>query len=136
MSDWQPAGPHRYRVEGDFVLWESHGPVAPEHAHIFAQLMLRIGTEHGRAYCITDGRDMQPVPAASRRIYLEYIKRHKPCFVLAIYGAPLPIRVAGMLVVHAARVLSLPPLHVRYTSTEEEARAYLDEQRQAVAGRP
>lgn len=133
MNDWQPAGPHRYLVEGDFVRWESHGPMHPEQAHTFAQLLLRVSGEHGRAYCIADGRDMQPVPAESRRIYIDYIKRHKPSFALAIYGAPLPIRVAGMLVVHAARMLSLPTLYVRYFSTEEEARSYLDEQREAAA---
>lgn len=133
MNAWQPAGPHRYLIEGDYLRWESHGAMAPEHAHIFARLMLRIGDEHGRVYCITDGRDMQPVPAESRRVYIDYIKRHKPRFALAIFGAPLPIRVAGMLVVHAARMLSLPPLHVRYTSTEEEAQSYLDEQRRSSA---
>ena len=131
MNDWQPAGPHRYWVKGDHIRWESHGAVAPEQAHTFAQLMLRIGEEYGCAYCITDGRDMQPVPAESRRIYIDYIKRHKPRFALAVFGAPMPIRVAGMLVVHAARMLSLPTLRVRYTATEAEAQSYLDEQRQA-----
>jgi hypothetical protein len=132
VSAWQPAGPHRYRVEGDHIHWESQGAVEPEQAHVFARLLLSVSGQHGRAYCIVDARRMQPVPAESRRVYIEYLKQHNPRFALAIYGAPLPIRVAGMLLINAARLLALPPLNVRYTATEEEARSYLDEQRRTA----
>jgi hypothetical protein len=72
---------------------------------------------------------MQPLPAESRRIYIEYLKLHQPRFTLAIFGAPLHIRVAGMLVVNAARLMSLPALRVFYAATESEAEQYLLEQR-------
>lgn len=129
MTDWQPAGPHRYRTEGDSIRWESRGAVAPAQAHTFAQLVLGVTAAHGRAYCVVDGREMLPLPAESRRVYLDYLKRHHPRFVLAIFGAPFQIRVAGLLVVNAARILSLPELNVRYTVTEEEAVRYVEEQR-------
>ncbi len=129
MSTWQAAGPHRYTVTGDEIRWESHGAVAPAEAHLFAQLLLRVSVEHGRAYCIVDGRELRPLPSESRRIYVEYLKQHRPAFALAIFGTTLTIRVAGQLVVHAARFLSLGELKVHYTQTESEAVAYLQEQR-------
>jgi hypothetical protein len=126
---WESAGPHRYFVQQDRIYWKSHGPVEPEHAHAFVQLLLRVVAQHDRAYCIVDARKMQPLPAESRRIYIEYLKLHQPRFTLAIFGAPLHIRVAGMLVVNAARLMSLPALRVFYAATEPEAEQYLLEQR-------
>lgn len=129
MTEWQTAGPHRYRVRGDFIHWESRGSVEPPQAHTFAQLLLSTSTQHGAAYCLCDGRALAPVPAESRRVYIEYLKRHRLRFALAIFGAPLPMRVAGMLVLNAARLLALPALHVAYFATEAEAARYLDEAR-------
>lgn len=129
MTVWQPAGPHRYLVEGDHLRWESHGAVAPEQAHTFAGLILELSARHGRAYCLVDGRQMLPIPPESRRIYIDYLRQKRPRFALAIFGAPLHIRVAGLLVVNAARLLSLGELNVRYTVTEEDALRYLAEQR-------
>lgn len=134
VTDWVAAGPHRYWVKGDFIRWESHGAVAPPQAHTFAQLLLSVSAQHGVAYCVTDGRALAPVPAESRRIYIEYLKRHQPRFALAIFGAPLPMRVAGLLVLNAARLLSLPTLHVAYTTTETEAERYLDDKRRQFRG--
>lgn len=132
MSTWQAAGPHRYAVTGDEIRWEAHGAVAPAEAHLFAQLLLRVSAEHGRAYCIVDGRKLQPIPSESRRIYVEYLKQHRPAFALAIFGATLPIRVAGTLVVRAARLLSLGELNVYYSQSESEAAAYLQAQRRSL----
>ncbi len=129
MSTWQAVGRHRYYVTGDEIRWESHGPVAPAEAHIFAQLLLRVSGEHGRAYCLVDGRDLSPLPAESRRVYVDYLKQHRPAFALAIYGATLPIRVAGQLVIHAARFMRLGELLVHYCKSESEAAAFLAEQR-------
>lgn len=129
VNTWQAAGPHRYCVAGDQIRWEAHGPVLPPEAHLFARLLVRVSTEHGRAYCLADGRDLRPVPAESRRIYVEYLKQHRPAFALAIFGAALPIRVAGQLVIHAARLLRLGELNVQYTGSEAEAAEYLQEQR-------
>lgn len=132
VNTWQAAGPHRYCVAGDQIRWEAHGPVEPSEAHLFAQLLLRISSEHGRAYCLVDGRDLRPLPAESRRIYVGYLKQHRPAFVLAIFGAALPMRVAGQLVVHAARLLSLGELNVHYTANESEAAALLAAQRRGL----
>lgn len=132
VSSWQAAGPHRYAVTGDEIRWEAHGPVHPPEAHVFAQLLLRVSSQYGRAYCIVDGRDLQPIPSESRRIYVEYLKQHRPAFALAIFGATLPIRVAGTLVVHAARLLSLGELNVYYSQSESEAAAYLQAQRRSL----
>ena len=72
---------------------------------------------------------MLPLPAESRRIYISYLKQYQPRFALVIFGAPLHIRVAGMLVINAARLLSLPSLNVYYSATEAEAQQYLQAQR-------
>ncbi|MFO0573520.1 MAG: hypothetical protein U1A78_05955 [Polyangia bacterium] len=130
VTEWQTAGPHRYQIRGDFILWESHGPVEPPQAHTFAQLLIETSAQHGAAYCLCDGRALKPVPAESRRVYIEYLKRNRLRFALAIFGAPLPMRVAGMLVMNAARLLSLPELHVAYFATEPEAARYLEVMRQ------
>lgn len=132
MNTWQAAGPHRYCVAGDLIRWEAHGAVDPTEAHLFAQLLLRVSNEYGRAYCLVDGRKLRPIPAESRRIYVEYLKLHRPAFVLAIYGAALPMRVAGQLVVHAARLLSLGQLNVHYTVGEAEAAEVLAAQRRSL----
>ena len=129
MEGWQSAGPHRYKVEADHIRWESFGAVQPEQAHVFARLLLRVSTEFGHAYALVDGRKMLPLPAESRRVYLDYLRHSAPRFALAIFGAPLHIRVAGMLVLHAARLMSLPDLDVCYTATETEAQQYLDSRR-------
>lgn len=125
MQEWQAAGPHRYTVDKDRIRWESQGAVEPEQAHIFAQLLIRVAAEHGHAYCIVDGRHMLPLPPESRRIYLDYLREHSPHFALAIFGARLHIRVAGMLVIRAARLISLRELDVCYTATESEAEQFL-----------
>lgn len=129
MQTWQAAGPHRYFVDGDRIRWESVGAVAKDQAHIFARLLLQVSDQHGHAYCLVDGRQMLPLPADSRRVYLDYLRRHQPRFSLAIFGAPLHIRVAGQLVIHAARLMSLPPIDVSYTATEAEAEAFLHARR-------
>lgn len=129
VQKWQSAGPHRYFVEHDRIHWESYGAVAPEQAHSFAQLLIRMAAQHGKVYCLVDGRQMLPLPAESRRVYIGYLKQHQPRFALAIFGAPLHIRVAGMLVINAARLLSLSALNVFYAATEAEALQYLQEQR-------
>lgn len=133
VGSWQAAGPHRYVVEGDRIRWESLGAVEPEQAHVFAQLLLRVSAERGHAFALVDGRKMLPLPSESRRIYLDYLKKYSPHFSLAIFGAPLHIRVAGMLVLHAARLMALPPLDVCYTATEADAEQFLSDRRQHLA---
>lgn len=129
VTVWQQAGPHRYHVERDRIRWHTVGAVEPQDAHAFASLLIRVSSEHGHAYCLVDGSQMQPLPAESRRVYLDYLKQHAPRFALAIFGAPLHMRVAGMLVIRAARLMSLPDLDVCYTATEQEAEAYLQARR-------
>lgn len=133
MQDWQAAGPHRYVVDKDRIRWESQGAVEPEQAHVFARLLIQVSAEQGHAYCLVDARRMLPLPPESRRIYLDYLKQNMPRFALAIFGAPLHIRVAGMLVIRAARLMSLPDLDVQYTATEAEAEAFLHSRRQALS---
>ncbi len=130
VQEWQAAGPHRFTVDKDRIRWESLGAVEPEQAHVFAQLLIRVAAEHGHAYCLVDGRRMMPLPPESRRIYLDYLRDNTPQFALAIFGARLHIRVAGMLVIRAARLMSMHELDVCYTATESEAEQFLRSRRQ------
>lgn len=129
MMDWLAAGTHRYLVESDQIYWESHGSVQAADARCLADCMIRITQHHPRAYVLVDARNQLPISPEGRKVYVDVLLHQKPRFALAAFGGSFGVRVAGQMVVRAARLIYGLDLAVLYTHTEDQARRFLAQER-------
>ncbi len=135
MTTWQSQGQHRFCGEGDLVVFELHGVFTLDDA----QCMLRIADEQNHRYgyvlWLFDARDGLNMIQEARRVVTDKLRVYPENRVTAIVGANVAIRTLSRLLQNAGRLFGVPIRPIQFFDTMDEARTWLDMQRQQCRSR-
>lgn len=120
-------GPHHYRVEEDLFLWQPRSVVLPEHAHSVVSAVLEIHKRYGYVLYLLDGSQAKPLGPEARRVVIDALRPLHGSLAIAAFGVNWIIRGSGTLLFSAARLVTGLHFPFRFSPTEAEARAFLNE---------
>jgi hypothetical protein len=120
-------------IDGTLVTIRPHGSLVPEFAEEIMKIFEQIRTQHGHYYLLVDLRDAAIVPAQLRRSMVEALRSHEPT-AAAFFGGSAIARAVNALMLGAFKLINRSPLNATAFRTEQEARAWLDEERQRRQG--
>lgn len=126
-------GPHAVSQHGSLLHVRFAGPYLPEQAQQILSLADQLYRAYGGAYLLADVSRNPPPPPETRRVIARwpYLGR----YVAALYGANAAIRVMTTLMLSAQRLLRVhQPIISELFDREEDARAWLEEQRRRLQG--
>lgn len=132
MSDWQPIGPHRYRIEDDIVFWCPDGEVAPEHAQAVCRLFDVQRARYGYVLWLIDAARSLPVGPDVRSVYAQWFTASAGRIAVAPFRAPIAASTMAALVVRAVQLRTQITVPSQPSNTEAEARAYLASMREQI----
>jgi hypothetical protein len=133
MASHQHIGKHEICVENDVVLCRYHGAVSIEEIIAIHTLIERQMSVHGRLFQLCDLSDMDDLNRDVRAWIAKWSKEHRLAG-LALFGGSLVVQVAATMIERVARLLhrsDTPPVY--FCRTEAEARAWLEQKRQAAS---
>lgn len=117
--------------------WYPHGEVLPEHADFVCATLRGICDQHGYALWLVDGQHSIPLGYDTRRRYVQKFQGLRGQLAVASYRPSLPSRTTSLLIARAVQMKGGPDaaeLALATFASEPEARKYLSEQRQRIAG--
>lgn len=128
-------GDYLLGVQGDTLFVRALGAVEPEIARGLVRTVGQITERHGRVFILCDLRHAGPMPAESRRIFIEFGARHPPVLAIAFYHVSLMVRGVNALLFSALQLVSKRPHNMRQFSGEQEARSWLAAERARLVPR-
>lgn len=123
---------HGVKVDGDVLFIRFIGEYAPDEARTIMTLLCRLYEEHGHVFFLGDVSQAAVPGPETRRVIAEW-RLPGDNLPSAYFGASWTIRAVTSLIHSAMRMLGRNTSPSYYAKTEAEARAWLDEQRQAQA---
>ena len=126
-------GRHRARIHGDSIEIKLGGDVTLEEYVELQKLYDTILAAHGYICILADAKQSGSIDARARRISGSWGQRNATRMCLALYDAPVPMRVIVTLIVTAIRMLTGQVIPLRFFDTEEQARNYLERFRKSHA---
>lgn len=121
-------GPHLVEIDGDLVVCRNHGDFTLEHMKEVCALFAELLTQHGRLFSISDATKGADFKADARRYAAEWSKDHQVTGTV-VFGTSTIARVTLTLMIRATAVLTRKPRPLAFVETEEQARAWVKEQR-------
>lgn len=122
-------------IDGDVLFIRASGSLTETSAIWLVQLLQRVVSRQGRLYVLGDLKDAGGIPPQSRRILIEFGKKHV-AGAIAFYRASYFIRGVNALLFGALNVIGKRPQNMRHFSTEQEARTWLESERQRLRNQP
>lgn len=129
MPEWRQIGPHRYYTEPRMLFWLPQGEPQPDHVHEFLTLCDQIGARHQPVWLVIDQRNAGSIPAAARRLFLDYMRDVRPTVTCLFVHSSLAQRAAIRLLVGAARLLHGYQLQHMHFDSVELALQHVQQQR-------
>lgn len=120
-------------IEGDVIVVKNFGVTTSADLQIILDTYTRVQSRYGHMFALYDGRLGKGMTSDARRALLD--KREdsrRSANATAVFGAPFAMRILVNMLDRALMGLRRKGLGVVMFATEEEARAYLDEQRQQI----
>ena len=126
-------GPHQVHVQDDLLFIRFIGPYLPEEARQVLALADQMYRTYGGCYMLADVRQGGPPGPETRRVIGTW--PYLGTYVAALFGVNSAIRVLTTLLVGAQRLLGTrQPIRTELFDHEDEARAWLLEQRRLLRG--
>lgn len=122
-------GDYLVRLDADLMFVRAFGVVGPEIARGLVRCMRQLQERHGRYFILCDLREAGPMPAESRRIFIEFGKQNPLPLAVAFYHVGLMVRGANALLFSALNLLGKQRQNMRQFSAEQEARSWLAAER-------
>lgn len=130
--EFRPLGKHRIRVEGDVVVWETHGEVTQEEAQEICERQGSHCIPLGYSLTVLDATDGVHMDAGARRYFAQWMKEHRLPNCSVIIGANLMIRSFGTLFMNAIRLLTSQEPGIQFVRNEADAWALIPEIRKGL----
>jgi hypothetical protein len=118
------------RVEHDLICMRmrDHGRLTADLAKNLLEFTDTVTKQHGRHFILVDLRESGGVAPDARRLILDTV-RVRPPSAVAFHGGNLVQKAMNMLLVNAVKLLGGPCQNIAQFRTDEEARAWLRQQR-------
>lgn len=129
MSPAGTVGPHAYRLLDDIFHWEPHGEVLPAHAGKVCEIFQYQIDRFGYVLWRIDARGSIPLGLEARRLYALWFVEHKPHAAVAAFNAGRLPAAMATLTQQAVRLMSGHSFGHHTFDSEDEATAYLHQQR-------
>jgi hypothetical protein len=131
MSDVRQIGPHRIEIEGDLVVCRNQGLFTLEHMQQICVLFSELLEKNGRLFTITDASRGGDFDAAARRYAAEWSRDHQLAGTV-VFGTSRIARVTISLMIRAIALLTRRPRPLVFVENEQQARAWVAEQREKL----
>ena len=126
-------GPHEVSLHGSLLHIRFASAYLPDEARQVLSLADQLYRTYGGAYLLADVSRNPPPPPETRRVIAKW--PYLGSYVAALYGATAPVRVMTTLMISAQRLLRVhQPIITDLFDREEDARAWLEEQRRRLQG--
>lgn len=120
-------------IEGDIIVVKNFGVTTSADLEIILDMYTRVHARYGHMFALYDGREGKGMTSEARRALLAKRDDSKQSAnATAVFGAPFAMRILVNMLDRALLGLRRKGLGVVMFATEEEARAYLDEQRHQI----
>lgn len=130
--EFRPLGKHRVRVEGDVVVWETHGEITQEEAQDLCERQGSHCLPLGYSLMILDATHGIHMSAGARRLFAQWMKEHRLPNCSVVIGSNFMIRGLGTLFSNAVRLLTSQQPGLHFARDEAEAWALIPETRKGL----
>jgi hypothetical protein len=117
--------------EPDVIYLKLAGIVTDEEAKAMSALHLDFCQGRDRVFFLVDMSELETIPNLARKATIDAL-RQMPMHGLSVYQAPLTARVLAKLIAAALRLFG-KGMPLQFSDSEAEARAWIEQQRQAPA---
>jgi predicted Ser/Thr protein kinase len=121
------------RIQGDVVFVRNQGETTVEDLHVIFQAYSLVRQKHGHVLALYDGRGGTSMSSDARREIIASARMpERVANASATFGAPFAMRALMKMLDRALMTLRGRSLGIVLFATEEEARAYLDNERRKL----
>lgn len=122
-------GPNRNYVDGPLIYTVLEGSTDQTTARAYLEIVKKVLREHGEAYLLLNNQQNHLMDVKARREFYDFAKQHKITAFASVGGGVL-FRTTLNLVMRALALINVEVSPTAFFSTEPEARAWLEQQRQ------
>ena len=125
-------GNHLVTLEEDVLQLKLRGAFLPDELRAVLQLAEQLIATKGHYFGLVDITDLDPVPAETRRIGVEWARVHR-IGGNACFGGSAATRILIALAMNSISLLTGSAVAVAFFETEQEASSWIAEQRGKLA---
>lgn len=137
-EDWQHSGRQTYRREGDIIVSRWVGACTIAELEPFLVFAEKVLAQQTHPFLLVNNTQALPGLPEVRRRVVTWARAHSFQGGVVIFGASLPTRAIGILMLNAISLLKGIDLNKRitYTRVESEARAWVERRRAVLRSMP